>query len=78
MRRMYTRADRDFLGITLMICGVTVLTMGGIFGMTAWFSDIDAERAMAAQAYEACVAREYHSTPHKWFSEHGEFPECEG
>lgn len=47
-----------------------------LYGAGRVLSAHDAAVEKAAQAYEACIKAEYHTTPANWYADHGVYPSC--
>jgi hypothetical protein len=60
----------------LQLTGWTILTFVVMY-VVLWASARHDDRlGTAMQKYEACVEREYGTTPSAWYAVHGELPEC--
>lgn len=58
---------------TLTIIFSVAVIAGVLFGA----SKLDAKREAAWNIYEACVIREYNTTPAAWHEAYGEVPPCD-
>lgn len=62
------------------IYGIIVLEMvtilAGVYGIITWSNWRDEKVMQAAEAYEECVEKQYHTTPSDYRAEHGEYPVC--
>ena len=60
---------------------IWICAIAGIIAVSwflQWTADRDVKLMEWADAYEKCVAAEYHTTPMEWYWEHGEtYPECD-
>lgn len=48
-----------------------------LWGVVSFLQWRDEQVQQGATLYEACVLREYNTTPAAWYAEHGEYPKCE-
>lgn len=56
---------------------ISLVVIVAIWAFFGWSRDHDKKTLQSYQLYEACVQKEYNTTPAHWYAEHGELPPCQ-